>query len=272
MKRLICFAALLSILTFACSLPGTATPVVVTPVIVTPVVVTVTPAPVQANVSCNELSFYLDPALGSGASCQTVPESADPNSPGFDLNPQYTKVTLQGYVLAGRFFDPQISVFPVERFSQLAPDVIPGRVSALQALIGGGAPGSGGLPLLPIFNAAQEIRAQYAVVSFTSGQGIRFLTQYSQYADPINNHELFYSFQGLTADGRYWISAILPISSPTLAEDSNTIPGGMTQEQFSNNFTTYQSDITTQLNAHAPDLFQPAIPALDALVASLTIH
>ncbi|MEO8354588.1 MAG: hypothetical protein ABI621_01610 [Chloroflexota bacterium] len=40
------------------------------------------------------------------------------------------------------------------------------------------------------------------VINFQNGRGIRFLTQYAQYPAPINNHELFYHFQGLTNDGK----------------------------------------------------------------------
>lgn len=34
-----------------------------------------TPTLPPANVTCNELSFYLDPSLGSGGECATQPES-----------------------------------------------------------------------------------------------------------------------------------------------------------------------------------------------------
>ncbi len=267
MKRLIYFAGLLSILMFACSIPGTPTPVVITP---TPTATQ--PSAPAANVNCNELSLHLEPALGSGASCETVPASGGPDVPGFETYPQYTKATLQGYVLADRFFTPQIAVYPVQAYRALVPDLIQNRVKALQDLIGGGPLGTGALPLLPIFNAMEEIHVQYKVVPFRNGSGIRYLTQYTQFADPINNYEMFYSFQGLTADGQYWVSAILPISSGLVGADSNAIPGGMTQEQFSSQFESYRTEISNTLNAADPNSFAPAISALDNLIGSINIQ
>ena len=291
MKRFIYSLIILSIPLFACTISTTVTPPVVTalpvvtkttavtenPVVTVPPVVTETPsmtvAPVvQPNVICNELSLYVDPALASGHDCKTVPESNDLNGPGFDLNPQYTELTFTGYVLPDRFFTPQISVYPVQRFSELVPDVIPQRVTALQALTGGGSVGDQGLPLLPVFNAAQELYAQYNVIAFQSGSGVRFLTQYSQAADPINNHEMFFTFQGLTSDGKYWISAILPISNPILPENGDNPPNGQSWDQFSNNFVPYIADMQTLLNNQVAGSFTPTITALDALIASITIQ
>ena len=110
------------------------------------------------------------------------------------------------------------------------------------------------------------------VLSFGSGNGIRYLTQYASLYDPINNHELFYTFQGLTGDGKYWISAILPVSNPILPEDGNNPPNGQSQEQFGNNFAAYITDLTTQLNAQAPENFSPGLARLDALVTSIQIQ
>jgi hypothetical protein len=233
-----------------------------------PPVVTEPPVP-QTNVICNELALFLNPALASGYDCKTTPEVS---GEGFDVNPQYTELTFQGYPLSDRFFTPHIAVFPVQRFSELAPDAVNADVAVLQALIGGGPTSDKGLPLLPIFNAAQEFHAQYKVIAFQSGSGIRFLTQYSQAADPINNHEMFFTFQGLTSDGKYWISAILPISNSSLPENGDNPPNGQTFEEFGNNFPTYIADITSQLNSQTAESFSPTILMLDALVTSIRIQ
>jgi hypothetical protein len=292
MKRPMYFLGILSILLFSCTISTTAAPPPATPVPVTaapvaseipsatePPLATEPPAPPateppvpQANVTCSGLSLFLDPALASGFGCQTIPEVSGQGGPAFDVNPQYTELTLTGYVLSDRFFTPKISVYPVQRFSELQPDVIPSKVASLQALVGGGPTAGKGLPLLPNFNAGQEFFAQYKVVNFGSGAGIRYLTQYSQYFDPINNHELFYSFQGLTGDGKYWVSAILPVSNPILPADGNTPPNGQSQEEFGNNFTAYITDITNRLNAEPAGNYSPGITLLDALVASLQVQ
>ncbi len=278
MKKLIAPLALFSILMLACSISVDITPTVTTeaptavPVLpsdtpLPPVVPSDTPGQ-QANVNCNELSAYLDPALASGYTCQTVPESAE----GIEIYPQYTELTLTGYLLSDKFFEPHVDVLPVQRYTELLPDFVPGRVTDLQALIGGAAPGDSALPLLPVFNAAQTFHAMYSSFPFASGGGIRFITLYAQYYAPINNHDLFYTYQGLTSDGKYWISALLPITNPILPVNAENPPGGVTWEQFGNNYTSYISDITAQLNAQSPDNYTPTFTLLDAFVASITIQ
>jgi hypothetical protein len=285
MKRLVYPLIILSMLMFACTISTTPIPPVATvpPVDTVPPVATVPPvdtvqpvdtvAPVATvpsvttNVICNELSIYLDPALGSGYNCETV--SASPE--GIEIYPQYTKLTLQGYPLSGKFFEPSISVLPVQGYSDLLPDFVPGQVTNLHILIQGGAIGDT-LPFLPIFNAAQVFHAQYMAFPFASGHGIRYLTEYAQFYDPVNNNDLFYTYQGLTSDDKYWVSAVLPINNPILPADAVTPPGGVSWEQFSSNFDTYIADMINQLNAQTSESYTPSLAALDALVTSITIQ
>jgi hypothetical protein len=285
MKRLEYPLVILSIMMFACSFSTTATPAVATiapatsqppaatqlPTATATQPATVTPAP-QTNATCNELSLFLDPALASGFSCQTIPEAGDQNAPAFLVNPKYTEISFTGYLLSDRFFSPKIDVYPVQRFSELSPDSIPTKVAELQALIAGGPTGVKGLPFLPNFDAGQEFFTQYKVIPFGTGNGARYLSQFSQFLDPINNNEVFYTFQGLTSDGKYWISAILPISNPLLPADGKNPPNGQSWDDFNNAFPTYLAALTTQLNAAPPQSFSPAIPMLDALISSISIH
>jgi hypothetical protein len=277
MKKIFYWFVPVLIFVFACNLPTatvstvSGTPTSAIPATDTP---TVTLAPsATPNVSCNEITLNLDPALASGFQCKTVPAAGSPSDPGFAVNPQFTEVTFQGYILPNTFFPTHIDVYPVQDFRALAPDIIDADVAALQQLIAGGAlPAKGALPLLPIFNAAEEFRAEYKVISFSGGSGIRYLTQYSQFFDPINSHEMFYSFQGLTTDGRYWISAILPISNSMLPPNGDNPPNGMSQQQFSDQFDTYLADLTDKLNNQPPESYSPTIAALDALIESIAVH
>jgi hypothetical protein len=280
MKRFVYLFVIVSILLFACSISTTATPAVVTskpaasdtptateaPTASEPPAATEPPAP-QTNVTCHEMALFLDPVLASGFTCETVPA----NTEGMGMYPQYTQLILNGYVLSDRFFKPHVSIYSVQAFTSLLPDNIPADVAALQALTSGGSTGDKGLPFLPYFNAGQEFFARYKVIPFGSGNGIRYLTQYSQYFDPINNHELFYTFQGLTSDGKYWVSAILPVSNPILPANGDNPPNGQSQEEFSNNFKTYIGDLANQLNAQQAENYSPGIAMLDALVASLRV-
>jgi hypothetical protein len=286
MKKPIPFI-LFAVLLFACSIPSFPTqpavtePSVVTepPIVTEPAVVTetsvVTEPPIVTNVTCNELAIYLDPALASGYSCETVSE----NTEGMELNPPYTKLSLQGYMLSDKFFEPVLAVYPVQRFSEILPDFVPGFVSSLQSLTTGapdpiyaGTFDSPHLPFLPVFNAGQVFFAGYQVVPFVSGGGIRYLTEFAQYLAPVNNNDLFYTYQGLTSDGQYWVSAILPINNPVLPASSDPLPGGMSFEDFSNNYGPYITNMVNQLNTLSPDSYTPSFAMLDTLAASITIQ
>lgn len=251
--------------------PATPAPVVPSATVEAPVgTITVTiPAVEGKTTSCSRLTFTLSPKIASDITCQTIAEANEEGAPYFGINPEYTYVTLTGYVLPDTFHKPQIFVYPVQRYSELAPDAIPDRVTSLQSLIQGNPP-VGGLPFLPFFNAAQEFYAQYQKINFANGSGIRFITQYSQAALPINNHELFYTFQGLTSDNAYWVSVILPVSNPILPAD-NTPPAGVDPNTWMNQFESYIADLTPQLNAQSTDSFAPTLTLLDALVSSITI-
>jgi hypothetical protein len=249
--------------------PATEPPVTEPPVTEPPV----TEPPVMTNVTCNELSLYLDPALASSYDCQTVPESPYE----MELYPAHTELTLLGYPLADKFFEPHISVYPVAAYTALAPAVIPGRVTQLQTIVAGGhnplytGSSTPALPFLPLFNAAQAFYIKGKIQPFASGIGIRFSTEYAQYYVPVNNTDLFYTFQGLTNDGQYWISAILPVNHPLLPPSADPLPGGASFEDFANNYETYITDMVSQLNDQPPESFTPSLLALDVLVSSITI-
>ncbi len=254
MRRLIYPLTILSILLFACSITPAGTPPAKT-------------GQPAANVVCNELSLSLDPAVASGYTCQTVAGSSE----GIEVFPQYTNLTLQGYVLSDKFFDPHISVFPVQSYSTLLPNIVPGFVSSLQTMTGGGpTPVFTGtfddphLPFLPVFNAGQVFFAQYKVVPFVNGSGIRFLTEFAQYLAPVNNYDLFYTYQALTSDGQFWVTAILPINNPILPANADNPP--------SSDYETYYIDMVNQLNSQNPDSYTPTLGALDALVTSIKIQ
>jgi hypothetical protein len=229
--------------------------------------------PVGVLVTCNELSFYLDPALATGFDCQTVPESPSE----MELYPAHTKVILQGYPLADKFFEPQIMVYSVAAYTALAPTVIPDRVADLQTMVASGhnplykGTTSKAIPFLPTFNAGQAFYSKGKLQPFTSGIGVRFLTEFAQYFVPANNFDLFYTYQGVTTDGQYWVTAILPINHPILPDNAENPPGGMTWEAFTAGYETYIVDIVGQLNSRPPESFTPTLLALDALVTSITI-
>ncbi|HWQ47227.1 MAG TPA: hypothetical protein VN376_10185 [Longilinea sp.] len=222
------------------------------------------------TVSCGNLTLIIPTGLGSVISCEEVPEENQADMPGMGVHPAYYELTIRDYTLQGHFFTALIDVFPVPRFIEMVGDPMSNRVAFLQGFIGGGIPDTDALPLLPFFNAAQMFHAQYSTLAFTNGSGIRFITMYSQAYLPVNNNELFYTFQGLTSDNQYWVSAILPTTYPGLPDNSDNPPGG-DWNTFATQFETYIADTTMQLNANDPNGFNPSLIALDTMISTISI-
>lgn len=231
------------------------------------------PALPEANVTCNELSFYLDPALGSSGACTAVPENAASDIPMYYvfIYPGHTELTIENYPLTGTQFPPQIWVYPVDRFSELLPDHLPPRVRDLQNLIANGAGDSVVLPFLPVIPQAQSFHIFETGLSFNGGQGVRFITEYSESPTPISSKSILYTFQGLTADGRYWVAVTLPIGNSILPATNDTLPEGYTDESLILGYDAYVREVKAALEAQPPDSFFPAIESLDNLVRSITV-
>lgn len=232
------------------------------------------PTPRRVNVTCNELSFYLDPTLGSVYECDTVPESSSSDIPmDVFIYPAHTELTIQNYPLTRTQFPPRVQIYPLNRFVELLPDVLPRRVSDLESFISGGTWSSRELPFLPPLPMAQTFFSHEAVQSFNGGQGVRFITDYNESMHPISNRTLFYTFQGLTDDGLYWVAVTLPINSPILPADVDfpPPPEGHADESWFQDYSPYVNDVKHALEAQTPDLFSPTISSLDNLVASITV-
>lgn len=144
-----------------------------------------------------------------------VPASAD--VPFWEVAPQHLVVTLQGYAVTNTLMKPQIYVYPVDEL--VAYNEASGlMVSDLQALLQNRQPVEH-IPFLPLMNASQVMHPLMQFLDFKNGSGVRFLTQFDQAIMPINNQELIYTFQGLTSDGNYYVSAMLPVNHAELPND-----------------------------------------------------
>jgi hypothetical protein len=237
-------------------------------------------APVQPSgttIAINNISFVIPTALGNGAQVEkvdAVPPSND--MPWWEIAPTYNKYHIQGYVLGKEFHDPTIYVYPANEYAQMNEDV--GKtVNSLKTIIG--TPGQSlpeHLPFLPTFNAAQMFYSNEQPIDFQSGKGIRYLTQYGQAPYPVNNNALFYTFQGLTNDGAYYVSAILPINAPYLSADGNpdtALPADGIPFDWNNFENTNQHFALAKqkLEATDPNTFNPTLTNLDALVQSIAV-
>ena len=173
-------------------------------------------------VSINNISFLIPMSIGNGAQVETI-EAVPPSNdmPWWEIAPTYQKYNLQGYPLSATFHAPAIYVYPVNEYLQVNADIAQVFDGLKTILNSPSQPLPENLPFLPAFNAAQMFHSNEQVMKFQNGQGIRFLTQYGQAPYPVNNNSMFYTFQGLTSDGLYYLSAVLPANAAFLSADGS---------------------------------------------------
>ncbi len=216
------------------------------------------------------LTISIPSAIASGASSIVAPEiKPSDQTPPWDVAPLHEEIYLENYVLADTFHKASIFIFPVADYIVLQPD-LSSRVDILKQILQDTPEEPGTVPLLPIWNAGQMFLSKPDYLKFENGSGIRYLTMYGQGFAPINNHDLFYSFQGLTADGGYWVSVIMPVNHPSLqATYDDPLPANFTQ--FAENFEQYTKLIRANLDTQPGDTFSPSIVDLDAMIQSMLI-
>lgn len=241
----------------------------------------VQPSPVTNTlVSYGRLTLEIPSSVANGASGLDVPPVTDDDTPYWEKTPGHLQVSLGDYyVLHGKFHEPLIYVYPALEYAVLVPGAFESMHRLRNVMNAPGAAGIEQLPAVPFFNAAQVFASNFQTVSFQNGDGIRFLTEYAQYAAPVNNHELIYHFQGFTSDGEYYIIAILPVTVPVLAETSDTgavVPSGGIAYPGNNDpnadFQGYYASVMDLLNATRPDAFTPTLDQLDALIQSMRVE
>jgi hypothetical protein len=257
----------------SCNLPGNTIPTS-TPLVETPVTVA-TNTPSGGNVvTLNNVSLTIPKGLANDARTEVVSASTESSGAPWEIAPAHLKFSLTGYELEDTFHQPQIFVYPADEFAEVSSTAAE-QIDRLKKILTGSIPLKETLPIVPFFNAGPLIAAHIRIIPFQSGSGVRALTQYSQYAAPINNHELFYHFEGLTEDGTYYLVAILPITAPILADDEKPdapVPeDGVPIPTDIGPNDVYYTTITERLISLSPDEFTPSLNTLDQFVQSILV-
>ena len=229
-------------------------------------------AEVVPDVSYEGISFSFDSSIAASVSPSTVPgqNPGEDYMPG-DTYPTHYEFFFNGYALADTFYTPIILVYPVaeyESISQSAVDSFAEFRTALNTHPSAGADKH--LPFLPFWPAAQTLTAQSAYFDFQNGSGLRYLAMYGQDLYPVDNKNLFYTYQGMTTDGAYYVSATMPISNPVLPNDGDDVVGDW--NTFMNNWDTYLVETIQLLGEQTPQSYYPQMNLLDAMMQSLSIN
>lgn len=236
-----------------------------------------TEAPTEASgtsVSFEYASFIVPSRLADGAEPEAVPAVGEGSGSPWEAAPAHLRFMLTGYQLQDKFHEPEIFIYPADEFAQANSNAAE-QIDRVKRILRGLTPMQETLPRVPFFNAGPLIAANLKIIPFQNGSGVRALTQYAQYSAPINNREIFYHFQGLTSDNKYYVIAILPITAPILPADEKaeaTVPeGGVPIPTDIGPSDTYYVSVIEKLTSLAPDAYQPSLNALDVLIGSLLV-
>jgi hypothetical protein len=210
-----------------------------------------------------------------------------------EAQPAHVQIRFHGFH-GGRLYDlpllplesrmAQVRVFQTADFPGFGddhPDGFVNQLSALRTLLETGVPSDRcakplidelGLPFLPWINMKQTFCAQPEIVEFQSGRGIRYLSYYSQGINPVLEREVFYTFQGLTSDGQFYVSAFFPVETGIFPTEPPACPkcGDPNYNPFPE-WEALLSKQLTQVNAQPGDAFEPSLQVLDELVESIRI-
>lgn len=197
---------------------------------------------------------------------EVLPEQVSEGGPWWST-PETISFTFNGYALPGAYLDARINIYNVADFTTVN-STVGERLTALQDVLASQDVNDERIAMADIFNAAQFLRTKVAFLDFQNGSGVRFLSQYGQGLSPTGWPHLFYGYQGLTSDGQYFVSAIFPVSHPSLPDPDSV----ELNDAFAENFETYVAENEAALQNQTDESFQPSLVLLDQLIGSLLVE
>src|SRR5581483_10038475 len=175
---------------------------------------------------------------------------------------------------ADEFFNPrlaQVLVSKADDWTNLDPTTAQ-SVQDLKALLASKPMSfTNGIPVLPPIPAAQVLQAKPDYLDFQNGSGIGFVTYYAQDVSPITADSLFYTFQGLTSDGKYYVAVFYPITTALLPEDVDTALGEQSYDEWAKNYEQYLSGLVSNLNGLVPAAYTPDLNLISDMIKTINI-
>jgi hypothetical protein len=241
-----------------------------------------------------DISLSYDSALAPWVEARTVPAVPVNEQDLYAVfQPSYAQIRFWGF-LGGRPYDlpilpaedriAQVRVFQTAEFPGYgdgSPQGFPNQMQALKDLLETGVdlsrcaqpiPGEPVLPFLPWINMKQTFCAQPEILEFAEGRGVRYLSYYSQGPNPVLDREVFYTFQGITDDGQFYVAAFFPVVTGIFPTEPPDCP--QCSEPGYDPFTEWAAVLNeqlVQLNAQPSDEFAPSLTVLDKLIESIHI-
>ena len=218
------------------------------------------PAVSPEQVEFNGVSFAYDPALAQHVKPRHVPRGEHmgtllPEYVAFDFDPAHTH-PFPGRATGIRVF----RVKDLQRVNWMYKAAVAAREP------------------MPLINGTRVLRVQDKLLSFLNGKGERAIVHYAQDLGPFTNEGLFYSYQGITDNGLYYVSATFPVKAAFLPERFADGFAGMPtagpgdpgwMDAYVEAVHRFNRDATERLEQMRAADYQPNLQTLDALIRSL---
>lgn len=221
---------------------------------------TLAPTPALATINQYGLTAAYPAELG-----QNVIASIQEPQTQWDYLIAYYQLAWVDYPITETFTQPLIEVYNTADYSALDP-AIAQEIGELETLLAYQVDFTE-LPELPyvyVRASAQMLHTQEAYLTFQNGRGIRYLTFYAQNGVTLTSKDLFYTFQGFTDDGQFFVRATFPVELSTLPTERGEVDLPT--------YTTYLADLEAEIRQLDPAVFNPLLTHLDQLIQSLTIQ
>jgi hypothetical protein len=190
---------------------------------------------------------------------------------------------------ASSYFKPEISIYSIPKYrdalalSSVYVQSLNHEINSLKVILARHSlPPGKDIPFMPFgIDASQAFHARIKYLDFRNGKGIIFLTQFNIEPSLINNQGLLYTFQGLTDDGLYYVSARFPVTAPFLPPsyesdtfENYTLPAYFYSEHRESNeksYKIYLAQAVRKLEELPQNQFQPNLALSEELIRSLCI-
>ncbi|MBB5365385.1 hypothetical protein [Deinococcus humi] len=172
------------------------------------------------------------------------------------------------------------NVYPLAEVLRLNPDpngAAQREIAALRTLLAKRPPGSGvkgDLPFFPPKAGDQVVRTAVKYLHFQGGRGVRYLVAYSFEVAPLVRSELFYTFVGLTNDGKHLLTFGYDVMLSEIPLDYWATPA-LRQEQdavFSDAGGAYRKHLTQMTHVLAGLTNDPRLTRIDQFISTIRVQ
>lgn len=223
------------------------------------------------NFGSTSFAFSYPMSMGTKISSKKIPavKLASPDEKPDDVAPEHWDVKFSNA-------DAHLNVIPtfdnkVKDFHAAYPTV-DDAAKDLHKLLQSHPVAANDIPFLPWGDCSTPIHSHVKYVKFKHGSGVRYLANYQIEPEEISNDGLVYSMQGLSDDGKYFVSLMVPVKTKSLPEKSSVATWSKDKyEKFSANFKQYATETKAKLDKISDDDFNSKLSLLDEMVGTIVV-